>query len=71
MKNEQAAARPPELPWHKSSYSGPDGGDCVEVAEAPAAVYVRDSKEPRGPVLSVPSTQWAAFVAFARRGTQD
>ncbi|MFE9389694.1 DUF397 domain-containing protein [Streptomyces sp. NPDC006784] len=59
------------LPWFKSSYSGSDGGNCVEVAQTPAAVHVRDSKNPRGPVLSAPSTQWAAFVAFARRGTQD
>ncbi|MHC3474033.1 DUF397 domain-containing protein, partial [Streptomyces sp. 7R007] len=28
--------------WRKSSYSGDQGGECVEVAEAPTAVAVRD-----------------------------
>ncbi|MDI6410520.1 DUF397 domain-containing protein [Streptomyces albus] len=55
-----------ELTWRKSSYSGPDGGNCLEVAQTPGTVHVRDSKEQRGPVLSVPSGQWAEFVAFAR-----
>ncbi|MBO8203235.1 DUF397 domain-containing protein [Streptomyces smyrnaeus] len=62
MTNEQAAARLHELSWFKSSYSGSDGGNCVEVAHAVATVHVRDSKEQRGPVLSVPSGQWAAFI---------
>ncbi|MFL0392382.1 DUF397 domain-containing protein [Streptomyces albus] len=34
----------------------------MEVAQAPGRVHVRDSKEQRGPVLSVPSAQWAAFI---------
>ncbi|EPD90756.1 hypothetical protein HMPREF1486_05636 [Streptomyces sp. HPH0547] len=55
-----------ELSWRKSSYSGSGGGDCVEVAQTPGTVHVRASKEQRGPVLSVPSGQWAEFVAFAR-----
>ncbi|NSC22333.1 DUF397 domain-containing protein [Streptomyces albus subsp. chlorinus] len=50
------------LSWHKSSYSGSGGGDCVEVAHTPGAVHVRDSKEQRGPVLSVPSSQWVGFI---------
>ncbi|SES27051.1 protein of unknown function [Streptomyces qinglanensis] len=62
MRRQQQAARLRELSWFKSSYSGPEGGDCVEVAQTPAAVHVRDSKDRRGPVLSVSSTQWAVFV---------
>ncbi|MET9862939.1 DUF397 domain-containing protein [Streptomyces smyrnaeus] len=62
MTNEQSAARLQELSWRKSSYSGSDGGDCVEVAHAVTTVHVRDSKDQRGPVLSVPSAQWAAFI---------
>ncbi|MBQ0867767.1 DUF397 domain-containing protein [Streptomyces sp. RK75] len=62
MRYEQEAARSRELSWFKSSYSGPEGGDCVEVAHAVATVHVRDSKEQRGPVLSVPSGQWVAFI---------
>ncbi|MFJ7244095.1 DUF397 domain-containing protein, partial [Kitasatospora sp. NPDC098652] len=30
-----------ELEWFKSSYSGNEGGACVEVAGAPDAVHVR------------------------------
>jgi hypothetical protein len=37
--------------WRKSSYSGSNGGNCVEVAGAPGQVAVRDSKDPEGPVL--------------------
>ena len=38
--------------WRKSSYSGGNGGDCVEVARTlPAAIAVRDSKDPDGPAL--------------------
>ncbi|WP_107062160.1 DUF397 domain-containing protein [Streptomyces sp. NRRL S-37] len=46
----RAARRPRVL--HKSSRSGTNGGDCVEVATAADAVYVRDSKAVGdGPVL--------------------
>ncbi|MEU3325429.1 DUF397 domain-containing protein [Streptomyces albus] len=34
----------------------------MEVAHTSGRVHVRDSKEQRGPILSVPSVQWAAFV---------
>ncbi|TDC38826.1 DUF397 domain-containing protein [Actinomadura sp. KC345] len=39
--------------WRKSSYTGSNGGNCVELAEAADAsvVAVRDSKDPDGPVL--------------------
>ncbi|NKQ29297.1 DUF397 domain-containing protein, partial [Streptomyces galbus] len=32
------------LQWFKSSYSGSEGGECVEVARSPQTVHVRDSK---------------------------
>ncbi|TDB95591.1 DUF397 domain-containing protein [Actinomadura sp. 7K534] len=39
--------------WRRSSYSGSNGGNCVELAETVGAsvVAVRDSKDPDGPVL--------------------
>ncbi|MEV5319387.1 DUF397 domain-containing protein [Streptomyces sp. NPDC052687] len=53
------------LHWFKSSYSGSDGGDCVEVATGLDAVYIRDSKTMGdGPVLRVSRGEWAAFVAL-------
>ncbi len=58
----------PILAWFKSSYSGGEGGDCVEVAASSGAVHVRDSKDRTGPVLSFTADEWAAFVEFAARG---
>lgn len=54
-----------ELAWVKSSCSGSDGGDCVEVAVAPEHVHVRDSKDPSGLVLTVSPEAWTSFLAFA------
>ncbi|MGJ3559503.1 DUF397 domain-containing protein [Streptomyces sp. INA 01156] len=53
------------LAWHKSSYSGNEGGACVEVAADTAMIHVRDSKDVHRPHLSVRADGWAAFVAFA------
>lgn len=56
---------PPNLTpthWRKSSYSGSNGGDCVEVADGfPGVVPVQDSKNP-GPALALPADAWRAFV---------
>jgi hypothetical protein len=65
MNTEQGTARSGELHWFKSSYSGSDGGDCVEVAEGSGTVHVRDSTSPQGPALSVPTPQWTAFLTYA------
>ncbi|MFD3374780.1 MULTISPECIES: DUF397 domain-containing protein [unclassified Streptomyces] len=53
-----------ELAWFKSSYSGDDSGDCVEIAASPAAIHVRDSKNTRGPQLNLSPTAWGDFVAL-------
>ena len=53
--------------WTKSSYSGANGGDCVEIApDFPATVPVRDSKNPDGPVLLFPRPAWSAFLSSLR-----
>lgn len=49
--------------WRKSTYSTEQGGDCVEVATHPAAIHVRDSKNPDGPMLTLTPATWAAFTA--------
>ncbi|MFE5076225.1 DUF397 domain-containing protein [Streptomyces halstedii] len=51
--------------WFKSSYSGAEGGQCLEVAARPNAVWVRDSKHVTGPVLTLTPGGWSAFVAHA------
>ena len=54
--------------WHKSSYSSQDG-NCVEVAtNLPSTVAVRDSKDPEGPGLLIPATEWSAFVRGLKTG---
>ncbi|MFE4971541.1 DUF397 domain-containing protein [Kitasatospora sp. NPDC056651] len=57
------------LTWRKSSHSGDDGGDCVEVASGlPGRVPVRDSKDPHGPALVFPESSWGAFIEAVRAG---
>lgn len=58
--------RYPDARWRKSSKSG--DGDCVEVADVPEGVAVRDSKDPTGAVLVFPPSEWAAFVAGVKAG---
>jgi hypothetical protein len=54
-----------ELNWFKSSYSGGDGDNCVEVAVRPGAVHVRDSKDRHIRPLVVAPTAWTALTALA------
>ncbi|WP_338058571.1 DUF397 domain-containing protein [Streptomyces noursei] len=55
--------------WIKSSYSGDNGGNCVEVAPGfPGAVPVRDSKVPHGPAVVFREAGWALFVAAVKGG---
>jgi hypothetical protein len=56
------------LAWVKSSYSNQDGGSCLEWAPTATdgQVPVRDSKVPDGPILTVRSSTWKAFVSFAK-----
>ncbi|GHK02656.1 hypothetical protein SY2F82_44530 [Streptomyces sp. Y2F8-2] len=56
-----------ELEWYKSSYSTEQGGNCLEIAPAPKAVHIRDSKRSPGPTLTVPRDSWAGFLVLARR----
>ncbi|MFF3844154.1 DUF397 domain-containing protein [Streptomyces sp. NPDC002328] len=59
---------PAGIQWRKSSYSGDQGGECVEVAEMPVAVSVRDSKHPAGPTLTLRPAAFAAFVSWSGGG---
>lgn len=64
MTMEQVAQDSDELHWYKSSHSGSDGGNCVEVAADTDTVYVRDSKAAaNGPVLRVRREKWSVFVS--------
>ncbi|MEU1888796.1 DUF397 domain-containing protein [Micromonospora rifamycinica] len=53
--------------WHKSTKSGGNGGNCVEVAgNLPGVVLVRDTKDRDGGVLVFTPAAWRGFVEFAR-----
>ncbi|MFI6709335.1 DUF397 domain-containing protein [Nonomuraea sp. NPDC050478] len=58
--------------WRKSTRSGPDGGNCVEVAELSGGRRgVRDSKNPTGPALIFTLGEWAAFISGVKDGEFD
>ncbi|MGG2462564.1 DUF397 domain-containing protein [Streptomyces sp. RGM 3693] len=54
--------------WYKSSYSGGNQGNCLEVARGHADIPVRDSKRPTGPALTFSPESWSVFVSTVRRG---
>jgi Domain of unknown function (DUF397) len=55
--------------WYKSSYSGGNGGGCVEVARnLPGIIAVRDSKDREGPAFGFTPEAWSAFVRGVKRG---
>lgn len=63
-----STAEPAHLAWFKSSYSGNEGGACVEVAVEPDMVHIRDSKTPTRAQLAFHATDWATFVRYATQG---
>lgn len=61
--------------WRKSSYSGGNGGTCVEIAVVAGSkegsdrvIAVRDSKDPDGAALIFTPDEWHAFTAGVRDG---
>ena len=54
-----------ESSWRKSSYSGDNGGECVEVAAA-GDVLVRDTADRSGAVLMLTADAWREFTATIR-----
>ncbi len=58
--------------WRKSSLSGPNGGQCVEVAvNLPDTIALRDSKNPNGPELLLTLAQWHTFTQGIKNGAFD
>ncbi|GAA1517201.1 DUF397 domain-containing protein [Sphaerisporangium rubeum] len=51
------------LKWQKSSYSGSNGGACIEIARLAAGIAVRDSKVPGYGRLTISVDAFQAFLA--------
>lgn len=61
----------PRLLWRKSSRSSGGGNECVEVADLPGTIAVRDSKNPDGPKLTFARAEWRRFADRVKTGTLD
>ncbi|MDQ0931463.1 DUF397 domain-containing protein [Streptomyces turgidiscabies] len=61
----------PGVAWIKSSYSGSDQSQCVEIAHVKPTlgrVAVRDSKNSEGPALLITPSAFAQFTRNAAQG---
>ena len=58
------------MEWRKASSSNGNGGNnCVEVTRSDNGNYaVRDSKNPKGPVLVFTPAEWEAFTKGVEAG---
>jgi hypothetical protein len=56
--------------WRKSSHSGSQGTNCVEVAAVHQRrlIALRDSKNPDGPVLAFNSSEWSILLGAIKSG---
>jgi Domain of unknown function (DUF397) len=59
------------LNWRKASFSGGNGGGCVEVADHDGMILVRDTKDRSKAPHSYTVAEWHAFVAGVRNGEFD
>jgi hypothetical protein len=57
--------------WFKSTRSGANSDNCVEVAFVDEAIVVRDSKNPQAAPLIFTAAEWDAFVGGAKDGEFD
>jgi hypothetical protein len=58
-------------PWRKSSHSGEEGHECVELAGLTGAVGVRDSTNPGGPALVISRPALGALLRRVKSGDLD
>lgn len=57
--------------WHKP-WSGPNGGNCVEVMRLQdGRVAMRQSTDPGGPALICAAREIETFIGGAKRGAAD
>lgn len=62
----------PTSQWVKSSYSGDNGGNCLEwQMPSPGTVAVGDSKDRTQGAFVFPATSWSSFVNAVKDGKLD
>ena len=59
------------MEWRKSTYSGANGGDSVEVADTAGVILVHDTKDRAGAVLAFAPQAWREFAANLKRESRD
>ncbi|TDV53810.1 DUF397 domain-containing protein [Actinophytocola oryzae] len=64
IRNGVSADDLPGAAWRKSSYSGAVG-NCVELSWLGERAGVRNSRDPHGPVLVLPTCSLKSFVSDA------
>lgn len=57
--------------WKKSSRSGGDNGQCVELAVPTEGLLVRDSKNPEGPSLRFSAAALGGLLSTVKAGRLD
>ncbi|MDH3679421.1 MAG: DUF397 domain-containing protein [Acidimicrobiia bacterium] len=67
MTNQQ----PNDLTWRKSSFSGANGGDCVEIADTDDGILMRNSKLIDAGTIPFTRSELAAFIAGCKAGEFD
>ncbi|MEU9019947.1 DUF397 domain-containing protein [Actinomadura sp. NPDC048394] len=56
--------------WRKSTYSGANEGECVEVADLHGRIGIRDSKDPAARHLAITRRDFAALLARLGQRTE-
>jgi len=57
--------------WRKSSYSGNQGGNCVEIADTPSRVHVRDTQNRPLGHLTFSASDWSALLSSVRSSPRE
>ncbi|MDK1474846.1 DUF397 domain-containing protein [Streptomyces sp. 549] len=60
----------PEVVWQKSSFSGNQGPECVEVAAVPGHIWVRESESP-DVILRASRDRLGKLLVAVKRGDCD
>jgi len=60
-----------EIKWRKPSYSGANGGNCVELTRIKSAMFVRDSKNPNNGTLKFTPDAFNTLLTDIKSGKYD